>query len=235
MARNPESISRVVGQPSIDSPLGGRHAPDIRAPKKSHLGRNIAIMGGRAAAVAAVAFGISQLNSERTGQNPEPTLPGGIVEPSNSPIPTPTMSIELPTPTPTPEMTPTPTPEATATLKPIDTILEGEIKKVAAKTVSTDIEKAYENNPQAETILPHAKMVNGFKMCQFGDPTASGDQRSIRSLVCGGVVINLFKIYQQTGDVNFYKAAADAFDYTMTSLPSGFTKSLPDRIKSLVE
>lgn len=95
------------------APLGGRRTPDIRAPRRGHLGRNIAIAGTLAVAVGTAAFGVSQLNNGRVpGASPESSRPAGIAEQSNSPIPTlvsPSESIVIPSATP--EVTPSPTPD----------------------------------------------------------------------------------------------------------------------------
>ena len=116
--RSPENISRAVGHPPVDIPLGGRRVPEIApAPRrKGHLRRDLAVAGGAAVIVATVAFGASQFNNGGARPSPEASLPGGIVEPSNSPNPTP-FSTENPTitlpPSPTPETTPSPTPQVT--------------------------------------------------------------------------------------------------------------------------
>lgn len=115
-------ISRAVGRPTIDTPVGGRRVPEISAPRRSHLIRNLAV-GVGAAALTASGVGLA-INAGR-GNGPQPTEnPGGaIVEPSNSAIPTPfpteNPTVTLP-PTPTPEVTPTPTAEPT--LKPTENL-----------------------------------------------------------------------------------------------------------------
>jgi len=115
--------------PAPPIPRPGRRgvpSPDIQPRRRRAIGLTELVVGAGAVATAgaAVAVGVSFLRQQ--GQNPDQTpLPGGIVEPSNSPIPTP-FSTENPTftlppksPSPPPEATP---PPAEPTLKPTENL-----------------------------------------------------------------------------------------------------------------
>lgn len=113
--------TRGVKPPGVSAPL-----PPHAAPRRGHIGlRELAVGAGAIATTgAAVAVGVNFLRQQ--GQSPDQTpLPGGIVEPSNSPIPTP-FSTENPTITlpPSPEVTPSPTPSATPEATPVPSIEE---------------------------------------------------------------------------------------------------------------
>lgn len=219
MARNPENMSRAVGQPPIDAPLGGRPMPELKPARRNHTGRNLAIAGTLAAAVGAAAFGVSQLGKNE-GTNPEFTPPaGGIVEPSNSPIPTP-FSTESPTITlpPSPEVTPKPTPEATPPPLTINTIVEGDHPAVKPAAIYNSFEAIYKNDPNANYDV----IVKNFNDCETGGdaPTAKA-KLGVRRDVCFVFVAYEFNKYKETGDIIHYNLAQDIYNYSISKYGLG--------------
>lgn len=159
--RSPETISRAVGRPTVDIPLGGKPVIEPRpTPKRrKHTLRNT-VMGVAAAGVTFAGIGLA---INRAGQeNPQPTKePGGIVVPSEKPTPTP-FPIEKPTITLPPTPTPTPTPKPTPTQRVPDySFLPEPSKTPDTKT----LQQRLEDWRTGQTKIPDNK-----RFTQFGKP-----------------------------------------------------------------
>lgn len=237
MARNPENMSRAVGQPPIDAPLGGRPMPELKPARRNHTGRNLAIAGTLAAAVGAAAFGVSQLGKNE-GTNPEFTPPaGGIVEPSNSPIPTP-FSTESPTITlpPSPEVTPTlePTPTRPPIIKAVEAIIEVPVEKTSIKAIKLGTENLYKENPKAGALYPQSAANFNLSYCENGAPDAAGNASKIQSTrmtYCRFLVVNNYRVYQITGDLAALKLAREAYWYGVSQYKDDFKNFADPAIK----
>lgn len=235
MANRNENLNRAVGQPSIESPYGGRRTPEINAPKKSHTGRNLAVGLG---AVALTAAGVGYaLNSGRESE-PEPTQnPGVIVEPSLSPIPAtvkPSETIVIPSVSPAPEVTPTPTPAPTPEVTPVPAPTVEEIAKEIINQKNKNIEKTsikqvkagvnsiwekYEEELSKITwsdsptgkfskdyfMLYTDLIQNGFPLSENQSPEVLALERLISS---SGFIVKYLIAYDQIDDVNIKKALA---------------------------
>lgn len=237
MARNPENMSRAVGQPPIDAPLGGRPVPELRPERRNHTGRNLAIAGTLAVAVGATAFGVSQLGKNE-GTNPEFTPPaGGIVEPSDSPIPTP-FSPESPTITlpPSPEVTPTlePTPTRPPIIKAVEAIIEVPVEKTSMKAIKLGTENLYKENPKAGALYPQSAANVNLSYCEKGAPDAvGGTMQASRMTFCEFVIIKNYRVYQITGDPAALKLAQEAYWYGISQYGNDFKNFADPDIKKI--
>ncbi len=214
-------ISSAVGHPTIDQPIGGRQAPDLKPAKKGNTVRNLAV---GLAGLGIVAAGVGAALNAGKGEQPQLTQNpgGGIVEPSNSPIPTPFNTespvvatptespVATPEPTPTPEVTPSPTPEPTPELKSINSLIDAKHPAIEAKKVKeelTELFNTYTDDPFSANALP-----------RFNDCSDKKNTMGDRTTTCYLVISNLYRIYKETGDDKFYKAALDTYNYADSHL-----------------
>lgn len=246
--RNPESnINKIVGQPQIETPLGGRRVPEIRVPRKNHTVRNLAIAGvALSAAVGSATFGASQLNNNDVPKvNPDFTPPAGIVEPSaNLPV-SPSANIELPTQAPTskpeiPTSTPEETPESTqiSTLEPtpilgIKGIINSEFEKTSAKSVTSSLASVYKSYPELidDDMFPKSFIENNWEICQNGRPENAGNPKVLlydRLGACSTLISELNTLFAKTGNKELYDSAIKTYNYTLSSLGNDIKPQLDE-------
>lgn len=181
----------------------------------------------KAAGTAVLAVSLAACGSNAT------ETPKQSFQPTENPTPTMTIApTETPflTPEPTPNLTPEPTP--TPEILKINTIVEGKHSPVKFNNVKADIEKAYEQNPQAISIYPYG--IANLDTCKTGDNDPNPKIKQInRENGCEVFVANSFKTYIKTGDNNFYIAAKAGYDYSISSngLGAGFKKTIDEYLK----